>query len=113
MPRKKGYPGQTARHDMNLALDGELPASARASLDAHLEKSRAESEMWANMRTVDQLFSAEPMLQAPVDFAACVMSVIAAEKQPARQRNDLLAVIGLLLTVIVLLPLVLSTLIFV
>src|SRR5258708_31346743 len=101
MPRKKGYPGQTARHDMNLALDGELPASARASLDAHLEKSRADSEMWANMRTVDQLFSAKPMLQAPVDFAACVITVIAAVKEPARQRHHIRAVIGLLLMLII------------
>jgi len=113
MAQNKRYTRQTARHDMNLALDGELPEAERASLVTHLETSRADAVMWANMQTVDQLFSAEPMLQAPVDFAACVMSAIAVEKQPARQRNDLRAVIGLLLTVIVLLPLVLSTLIFV
>ncbi len=115
MAHEKRYTRQTARHDMNLALDGELPDSAKASLTAHLETSRADAALWAKMRTVDQLFSAEPMLNCPVDFAARVMTAIAAEKRPeaARQRNDLRAVIGLLLTVLLLLPVVISALIFV
>lgn len=115
MTHDKRYTRQTARHDMNLSLDGELSESAKASLDLHLEKSSADSTLWLNMRSVDQMFGAEPMLQAPCDFAARVMAAIAVESQPeaVRQRNDLRAVMGLLLTVIVLLPLVVSTLLFV
>ena len=115
MAYDKHYSRQTARHDMNLALDGELPDASKASLGAHLENSAADTALWSNMRTVDQLFSAEPMVQAPVDFAARVKSTIAAEKQAAsaRQRTDLRTAVGLLLTVVLLLPLVVSTLIFV
>jgi len=115
MTHDKRYTRQTARHDMNLALDGELSQSERTVLDLHLEKSSADTTLWNNMRKVDQMFSAEPMLTAPCDFAARVMAAIAVESQPEamRKRNDLRAVMGLLMIVIVLLPLVVSTLLFV
>jgi hypothetical protein len=115
MTDEKRYTRQTARHDMNLALDGELSQSERATLDLHLEKSSADLTLWNNMRSVDQMFSAEPMLQAPCDFAARVLAAIAVDNQPetVRKRSDLRAVMGLLMIVIVLLPLVVSTLLFV
>lgn len=115
MTHDKRYTRQTARHDMNLALDGELSQSERAELDLHVEKSSADITFWNNMRAVDQMFSAEPMLQAPCDFAARIMAAIAVENQPetVRKRNDLRAVMGLLMIVIVLLPLAVSTLLFV
>jgi hypothetical protein len=88
---KKRYAEQTSRLDENFAGD---------------------SVLWDKMRTVDRLLSNEPMIEAPVDFAAKVMASIAAGKQPepVHSRNDLRVAIGLTLTVVILLPLVLTSL---
>jgi hypothetical protein len=113
MTQAKRYNKQTARQDMNLALDDMLDDAS--SLYKHLVISPQDRQLWDDMQTVDRLFSAEPMLQAPVDFATKVMASIAegsaqdTHAHPIRQRSDFRAVMALALTVIVLMPIVLGT----
>src|SRR2546430_153712 len=93
-PFSKPYSRRAALHIMNHALDGDLPPSARASLDAHLGASGQDSALWNSMQRVDRLLGAEPMAQAPVDFCATLMASIAALPAPRRlseshkHRND-------------------------
>jgi hypothetical protein len=102
---------------MNRALDGDLPA--RASLENHLGASSHDSALWNNMQKVDRLLGSEPMAQAPADFCVNLMASIAALPAPRRlalsqkPRSDFRTMLGLLLSVIVLMPLVVAVLAFV
>jgi hypothetical protein len=113
------YSKRAVLHVMNRALDGDLSPSAWASLSAHLGASGQDSALWNNMQQVDRLLGSEPMAQAPVDFCATLMATIAALPTPRRlsesqkHRNDFRTMMGLLLSVIILMPLVVSVLVFV
>jgi hypothetical protein len=113
MTQSKRYNRQAARQDMNLALDDMLTDAA--PLNKHLAMSPKDAHLWQDMQTVDRLFSAEPTLQAPIDFAARVMASIAegaaqdAHAHPIRQRSDLRAMVALVITVMMLMPVVLGT----
>jgi len=102
------------RRDMNLALDDQLDDGARSELKAHLMDSSEDARLWDNMRTVDRLFSAAPLCEAPSDFAAKVMATIVSGKvpKPVRQRQDGYTMSGLALTTLILLPLVIGTVLY-
>jgi hypothetical protein len=113
MTQSKRYNRHAARQDMNLALDDMLADAA--PLNKHLVTSPKDAHLWHDMQTVDRLFSAEPTLQAPIDFAARVMASIAegaaqdAHAHPIPHRSDLRAMVALVITVLVLMPVVLGT----
>jgi ABC-type multidrug transport system fused ATPase/permease subunit len=101
------------KREMNLALDNALPEKAQAVFRSELAQSPHEAHLWENMKTIDRLFSAEPMVEAPLDFASKVMASIAAAsaadaaKEPAKQPRGLGAVLWLLLVALIVLPLAL------
>lgn len=115
MTQNKRLSHEDVRRDMNLALDNSLSDTARTRLEQHLATSPYEHMVWEGMQTVDRLLKTERDILAPPDFAARVMVSIAAGKapQPESQRTDLRAVIGVLLAIAMLLPVVLTTLLFV
>jgi hypothetical protein len=97
---------------MNLALDNALPEKAQALFRSELAQSPQEARLWENMKTIDRLFSGEPMVEAPVDFASKVMASIAANaaetaKAPEKQSRRLGPVLGVLLALLIVLPLAL------
>jgi hypothetical protein len=108
------------KREMNLALDHELVDEARSALDTHLSSSAQDAALWDRMQTVDHLLSAEPLVEAPSDFASKVMAFIAAntvnapsvqENLEARSRAGLGAAFGLVLAVVITVPLVATALI--
>jgi hypothetical protein len=100
---------------MNLALDNLLSDTERRELDQHLIESPSDRLLWEGMQTLDLMLSNERVMPAPPDFASKVMASIAAGKapQPEPQRTDLRAVIALLLTIAIILPLVVTTMLFI
>jgi anti-sigma factor RsiW len=54
---------------MMEALDGELPASSRPALDAHLRACPDCLREWNTLASIDALFRQSPLLHPAVDFA--------------------------------------------
>jgi hypothetical protein len=104
----KRYSRRQVRQDMNMALDNALSMSDEAALHQHLAKSHKDADLFEGMKTVDRLFSAEPMLQAPPNFAANLMASIAAGKapQPVAQQpsTNMRALLGFFLATLMLMP---------
>jgi hypothetical protein len=100
---------------MNLALDNALPEKAQAVFRSELAQSPSDAHLWENMKTIDRLFSSEPMVEAPLDFASKMMASIAAAsaadaaKAPEKlgQRKGLGAALWLLLVALIVLPMAL------
>ena len=116
MTQNKRLSLEEVRRDMNLALDNSLSDTDRTKFEQHLAVSPYDRMVWEGMQSVDRLLRSERGdMQAPPDFAMRVMASIAAGKapQPEHQRTDLRAVIGLLLAIALLLPVVLTTMLFV
>src|SRR5258708_8445978 len=113
MTHNKSHSRRDLQRDMNLALDGMLDDEARVQLAKHLAETPKEV-LWDRMQKVDRLLDSEPGLQAPPDFAMKLMGAISAGKlpRPAPRRTDLRAVIGMLMTVALVLPVALVTLLF-
>ncbi len=92
--------GLTPQHErMNRALDEPLTGPALAELQAWLEDSPSQSDLYEQLRRVDDLFRHPPMVAAPADLAAQVMLGIQQGKHEAyapRRRLRLLLGLGLL-----------------
>ena len=114
MTQNKRLSHEDVRRDMNLALDNLLGSEARIQLDEHLASSPTDLLQWERLQSVDRMLRTERDMLAPPDFAAKVMASIVAGKapQPEPQRTDLRAVVALLLAIALLLPVVLSTMLF-
>lgn len=115
MTQNKRLSHEDVRRDMNLALDNMLGDAARTQLDEHLASSPSDLMQWERLQRVDLMLSNERDVFAPPDFAAKVMASIAAGRQPQPevQRTDMRTVIALLVVVGLLLPIVLTTMLFV
>ncbi len=105
MTHNKRLSLEDVRRDMNLALDNSLSDTDRTKFEQHLAVSPYDRMVWEGMQSVDRLLRSERGdMQAPPDFAMRVMASIAA---------GLRAVMGLLLAIALLLPVVLTTMLFV
>src|SRR5258708_9722285 len=115
MTHNKRLSLEDVRRDMNLALDNSLSDTDRTKFEQYLAVCPYDRMVWEGMQRVDRLLRSERGdMQASPDFAMRVMASIAAGKtpQPEHQRTDLRAVMGLLLAIALLLPVVLTTMLF-
>ncbi len=96
--------GLSPQHEqLNRALDEQLTGAALADFQARLDANPSESELYEQLRQVDDLFRHPPMMAAPPDFASKVMLSIEQGKHEAyapRRRLRTMLGFGLLGTLV-------------